>query len=317
MAPRKEAAPEAAAPAGAWQGERRVVPRTSIRVTDRLRVIDEAWAATLAESIRQQGLVEPPVVRPDTSGFTLVAGAHRHHAMTEILGWSDIPVVVVEMDNLQARLVEIDENLCRRGLEPLDRAVFLAERKAVYEALHPEAVQGAAGAAAKLHKNDATAKIAVADGGPAIGFAREVRERIGLSERTIFRAVQVAGGLAPDVRRRMQRWAHWREGELYALSKLPHAEQIAVVEGLLDGAGPDDRPDLGAALRARKGEGPQDAPDDGGLQKLMSAWSRADKRAQRDFVAHLAQIGALKTQIGVKAEKALRADADAGGDDAA
>ncbi|MBB4316063.1 ParB/RepB/Spo0J family partition protein [Roseospira marina] len=282
-------------PAGAWQGERMVVSKDSILFVDRLREIDPAWAETLAESIRQQGLVEPPVVRPDEGGgYALVAGAHRYAAMVQHLGWTEIPVVVVQMDDLSARLLEIDENLCRRGLEPLDRAVFLAERKAVYEALHPEAVQGAAGAAAKLHKNDATANFAVADPGPAIGFAREVRERIGLSERTIYRAVQVAGGLAPDVRRRMQRYGHWKEGDLYALSKLAPDEQAAVVDALLTGMEPGARPDLGAALKHHKGEGPQDAGDDGGLSRLLSAWNRADGAARKSFLGHLRETGALK-----------------------
>jgi ParB family chromosome partitioning protein len=286
--------------AAPWQGERKVVAAAEIHVVDRLRAIDAAWAEALAESIRQQGLVEPPVVRPRAGGgYDLVAGAHRLQAMDLILGWSEIPVLVVEMGDMQARLMEIDENLCRRGLEPLDRAVFLAERKAVYEALHPEAREHAAGGAAK----SAAAKIAAAGDGPAIGFAREVRERIGLSERTIYRAVQVASGLAPEVRRQMQRYAHWKEGELYALSKLPAEDQVEVVEGLLNGATPGDRPDLGAALRARQGAGPQEA-DDGGLSRLLSAWNRADGPARRSFIGHLRETGALKGRQG------------AGGDDA-
>lgn len=304
-------------PASTPQGERRTVPAAAVHVGDRLRQVDRDWVAALAESMRQVGVMEPPVVRPrgtsDADGWDLVAGAHRCAALTDGLGWTEIPVVVVQMDDLQARLTEIDENLMRRELEPLDRAVFLAERKAVYEAMHPEAKEHAAGGKGKA----AAVKITAAETPPVIGFAREVQEKIGLAERTIRRAVQIASKLAPEVRQQLQQWRHWKEGELYKLSKLPAEDQVAVVQDLLaDDA--DTPPDLGAALRAHGREGPQAAADDdGGFQKLLSAWNRADRRGQRDFVAHLAQIGALKGQIGAKAEKALRDDSGAGGDDAA
>ncbi|MBB4267800.1 ParB/RepB/Spo0J family partition protein [Roseospira visakhapatnamensis] len=287
------------------QGERRTVPAAAVHVGDRLRQVDRDWVAALAESMRQVGVMEPPVVRlrskSDVDGWDLVAGAHRFAALVDDLGWTEIPVVVVKLDDLAARLVEIDENLMRRELEPLDRAVFLAERKAVYEAMHPEAKEHAAGGKGKA----AAAKIAAADAKPAIGFAREACERIGLSERTIFRAVQVANGLAPQVRAQLQRFRHWKEGELYALSKLPHSDQAAVVEALLADDAAEAPPDLGAALRAHGREGPQAAADDdGGLGKLLSAWQRANGAARKSFLGHLRETGALKGR------------ANPGGDDA-
>jgi hypothetical protein len=51
----------------------------------------------------------------------------------------EIACVVIDDDDLHAQLWEIDENLMRAELSPSERASCTARRKAIYEALHPEA----------------------------------------------------------------------------------------------------------------------------------------------------------------------------------
>lgn len=118
-----------------------------IDVVDRLRHVDENHAQMLAQNIKETGLRSPIEVRVNKKGdrFTLIAGGHRLKA-TQINEMVEIKAFVFEATDDEARLYEIDENLIRHDLNPLDRAVFMAERKRLYEALHPETAAGVAGA---------------------------------------------------------------------------------------------------------------------------------------------------------------------------
>ena len=66
-----------------------------------------------------------------------MAGYHRLEACRE-LGWTSIPAVIVEFDDLHAEIAEIDENLVRNELTALERSEQFRRRKDVYEAIHPE-----------------------------------------------------------------------------------------------------------------------------------------------------------------------------------
>ena len=140
----------------------------------------------LAKSIAEVGLLQPIVVTKD---HLLVAGLHRLRAC-ESLGWTEIPVVVVEVEGLRAELAEIDENLIRNELTKLERGEHLAKRKRIYEFLHPETKAGVAGAVAK-HDKAAT---------EMISFADDTASKTGLSARTVQHEVQIAEKIAPEVK---------------------------------------------------------------------------------------------------------------------
>ncbi|WP_263351308.1 ParB N-terminal domain-containing protein [Acidicapsa acidisoli] len=62
-----------------------------------------------AESIRQNGLIQPITVRPDASGFEIVAGARRFRA-SQLAELFSIPARIVELDDVAAQewqLVEL------------------------------------------------------------------------------------------------------------------------------------------------------------------------------------------------------------------
>lgn len=114
------------------------IPLDLIDVGERLRAVDRDYVSLIAESLAERGLDTPIIVTAAGADgrHALIAGGHRV-AAASLAGWTEIPAKVVEADELQARLIEIDENLIRRELSALDRAVFLAERKRIYEAMHP------------------------------------------------------------------------------------------------------------------------------------------------------------------------------------
>ena len=102
-------------------------PLSSIQVGERHRrdMGDEAW---LVASMDELGLLQPIAIRPDGR---LIAGERRLRA-ARALGWTEIPVNVVDLDEIVRG--EFAENTCRkeftlseavaikRKLEPLERA---------------------------------------------------------------------------------------------------------------------------------------------------------------------------------------------------
>ena len=114
----------------------------SIRVIKRIRPADSAKVLSLADSIKQLGLMNPISVRPD---YQLIAGLHRLEACKK-LGWTTIPAIIHDYSatndgataELLAELAEIDENLIRNDLTELQQGIQHARRKRIYEALHPE-----------------------------------------------------------------------------------------------------------------------------------------------------------------------------------
>ena len=78
----------------------------------------------LTESIRQQGVVEPIVVRPYPDGdrrYMIVAGERRWRASQQA-GLSRIPGIVRELEPGKAYLLSLVENVQRENLSPLEEA---------------------------------------------------------------------------------------------------------------------------------------------------------------------------------------------------
>ncbi|MDX1648035.1 MAG: ParB/RepB/Spo0J family partition protein [Longimicrobiales bacterium] len=88
------------------------------------RVFTETELEDLAASIRENGLLQPLVVRPvpDSSHrFELVAGERRFRALGS-LDWKEAPVIVREADDETLLVLALVENLQREALNPLEEA---------------------------------------------------------------------------------------------------------------------------------------------------------------------------------------------------
>ena len=75
----------------------------------------------LANSLKEHGLVQPIVVRSKNDRFQLIAG-QRRLAAARRLGWENVPVRLLEVDDRQMSEIAIVENLQRRDLDPLEKA---------------------------------------------------------------------------------------------------------------------------------------------------------------------------------------------------
>ncbi|HEU0079748.1 MAG TPA: ParB/RepB/Spo0J family partition protein, partial [Longimicrobiaceae bacterium] len=83
--------------------------------------------AELEASIRENGLLQPLVVRPrtettpDGADWELIAGERRWRAVRR-LGWTQVPVVIKEIDDRAMLVLAIVENVQRAGLSALEEA---------------------------------------------------------------------------------------------------------------------------------------------------------------------------------------------------
>ena len=87
----------------------------------RRRFEPEATAG-LASSIREQGLLQPVVVRPrPEGGYELIAGERRWRAAREA-GVETLPALVREADDRDSLLLALVENVAREQLSPVEEA---------------------------------------------------------------------------------------------------------------------------------------------------------------------------------------------------
>ena len=76
----------------------------------------------LMESIRENGLLQPLVVRPSGDGWQLVAGERRWRALRK-LGWERAPAIVRDLEDDQMLVLALVENLQRENLSPVEEAL--------------------------------------------------------------------------------------------------------------------------------------------------------------------------------------------------
>lgn len=81
--------------------------------------------AALADSIAQNGVLQPLIVRPIIGGgYRLIAGERRWHA-ARMAGLTEVPVIIKEVDDTQAAVLSLIENLQREDLNPIEEALGL------------------------------------------------------------------------------------------------------------------------------------------------------------------------------------------------
>jgi ParB family chromosome partitioning protein len=128
------------------------VPVVQIEVGQRHRIQKDV--TEIRDSIYRNGLLSPITI---THEFKLVAGAGRLLAVKE-LGWGTIPAFIRQLDELEAELVEITENLHRNDLTELE----LAEHLMRYEEILIS--QGERRAAGRYPTPNPVASAGVSDG---------------------------------------------------------------------------------------------------------------------------------------------------------
>lgn len=239
------------------------IPLFQISDSDRLRQVDPDFVAMIAASMDQHGLMQPVEVGPpdEQSVHRLISGAHRV-AAARLLQWTHIEGRIFNGDQVAAELREIDENLFRHELSDLDRATFLAKRKALWLVMHPETGRGKKSGKKENNDNGHFGRFART-------FSAEAAEKVGLSERTVRRLIARHDALHPDVRRRLSgtRFA-WLGSDLDALAALPHAQQLQALD-LIEARGITR---VAAALDVMRGPRPSGDDDEAEFLRFTRRW---------------------------------------------
>jgi ParB family transcriptional regulator, chromosome partitioning protein len=269
------------------------VPICNIAIPLRKRNIVQANIDCLVESISAIGLLNPIVVRrtsrPDI--VTLVAGRHRLEAMKR-LGRQEIECLVVSDGDLQAELMEIDENLCRAELSPAEEAIAITRRKEIYLALHPETAVGKSQAAAmnaKLRRGDVNDKM-------SLTFSKATAAASGKTHRSIERAAARGEAIEAGNLKKLAGTSLDKGAELDALAKMPMGVRQSLIERAAKGeivtARPRRPPRRENARPDQKPVAPDlHADEEAQFDRLVAAWNAASEAVRGRFGVEVLHLG--------------------------
>lgn len=104
--------------------------------------MDSQALEDLANSIREQGVVQPIMVRPlkSTGNYEIIAGERRWRA-TQLAGLHEIPAIIKEVSDQTAMCLGLIENIQREDLNPMDEARALSRLLQEFKMTHDAAAE--------------------------------------------------------------------------------------------------------------------------------------------------------------------------------
>lgn len=151
--------------------------KTDWRARNDLGDIDD-----LADSISKIGQLQPIAVRlNEKDEAVIIAGMRRTKACIQ-LGINVKAIVLAPEDEVKALEMQLAENIKRKDFEKLEEAEGLQRYKEMYIALHPETKVGTFGGASSNKK----------DKDSVDRFTKDISERMGVSEKTIYNKMELA-----------------------------------------------------------------------------------------------------------------------------
>lgn len=104
-------------------GEADVLPLNKLKPNPKQprQTFDKTELEALANSIKQHGVIQPILVRPQGSHYEIIAGERRYTASKQA-GLKEIPAYVREVSDKEAQSYALVENLQRVDLNPLEEA---------------------------------------------------------------------------------------------------------------------------------------------------------------------------------------------------
>jgi len=103
--------------------------------------MDDGSLAELAQSIKNQGLMQPVLVRPMGDGaYEIIAGERRVRA-AGMAGLAEVPVLVRDVPDEAAAVMALVENIQREDLNPLEEAQGLQRLIDEFHLTHDQAAQ--------------------------------------------------------------------------------------------------------------------------------------------------------------------------------
>lgn len=85
------------------------------------KVFDDTALQELSQSIKQHGVFTPILVKKSIQGYDLIAGERRLRA-SKLAGMSDIPAIIVDLNDQEMMEIALPENIQRENLNGIEEA---------------------------------------------------------------------------------------------------------------------------------------------------------------------------------------------------
>jgi ParB family chromosome partitioning protein len=188
------------------------------------RQTSEVKVRELAESIKQNGLINPITIGRDNF---LIAGLHRLEAC-KLLGWKEIECKKEDCihNEDKFKLLEIDENLIRSELDYITRGDLQVEKDEILERLGLRADQS--------NKGELNSPVFTGAPSAPVKTTANLAKEIGVSERTLQEEKQISRSLSAEVKK-IAREIELPKKDAIELSKKTHEEQKKIINKIKSG----------------------------------------------------------------------------------
>ena len=102
------------------------------------RVFDEEKIKILSESIKNYGVLQPIVLKPDDKGKYMIIAGERRYRASKLARKSDIPAVIIDIPMKDIMEIALIENLQREELNPIEEALAYRSLIKNYEVTQEE-----------------------------------------------------------------------------------------------------------------------------------------------------------------------------------
>mgnify|MGYP005780478551 CR=1 FL=1 len=86
------------------------------------KILDDDKMRDTMESIKQNGVLVPAIVRPKQNGRYEIVSGHRRHYACMLAGIKEMPAIVRDMTDDEATIIMVDSNLQRETILPSEKA---------------------------------------------------------------------------------------------------------------------------------------------------------------------------------------------------
>lgn len=86
------------------------------------KYFDPEKISELAQSIKEHGVIQPIILNKEGDTYTVIAGERRFRAAKSI-GLSEIPAIIMNLDNKEVLEISLIENIQREDLNPIEEAL--------------------------------------------------------------------------------------------------------------------------------------------------------------------------------------------------
>jgi ParB family chromosome partitioning protein len=143
----------------------------------------------LADSIREQGIVQPLIVRERNGAYELIAGERRWRA-SQLLKLAEVPIIVREADDRSVLELALIENLQRENLNAIEEALGYAQLAEQFKLTQEEIAlkvgksRAVVANATRLLKLPLAVQAYVREGRLSVGHAKVILGLVGEKDQT-------------------------------------------------------------------------------------------------------------------------------------